>query len=192
MATIHERTLRSGEVVWELTHGTGSDRQRFVVGKTREEAQEVLNQFNRQLALHGEAPSDDSVEAVIGEYAQYLKTNRRPNTVDRYLQVIRTFHDCYLTPFAPEVRRLRQLRPVHLEEYKRRRADGEIGEQPRTSEDLAREDSLRAELATRGKIESRKANAKFGWLGRHRVKRRPSLRTVNYELRVLFTFFAWA
>ena len=38
MATIHKRRLRGGEVVWELTHGTGRDRQRFVAGKTRAEA----------------------------------------------------------------------------------------------------------------------------------------------------------
>ena len=52
MPTIHKRRLVSGEVVWELTHGTGQDRQRFTVGKTREEAQEALNQFTRQLILH--------------------------------------------------------------------------------------------------------------------------------------------
>jgi hypothetical protein len=103
MATIHERRLRSGEIVWELTHGTGSDRQRFVAGKTREEAQEILNQFNRQLALHGQAPSSDSIETVIADYGRFLTTNRRPNTVNRYQRVLRTFHQCYLLPFAPEV-----------------------------------------------------------------------------------------
>ena len=78
MATIHKRRLVSGEVVWELTHGTGADRQRFTAGQTREEAQDMLNQFNRQLALHGEGPQDGSVASVIGEYAKFLKTNRRP------------------------------------------------------------------------------------------------------------------
>jgi site-specific recombinase XerD len=37
-----------------------------------------------------------------------------------------------------------------------------------------------------------KANAKYGWLGRHAVHSRVSVRTINYELRCLFTFFRWA
>jgi hypothetical protein len=37
-----------------------------------------------------------------------------------------------------------------------------------------------------------KANAKYGWLGRHTVHSRVSVRTINYELRILFTFFRWA
>src|SRR5688500_17343398 len=86
MATIHERRLRSGETVWELTHGTGADRQRFVVGKTREEAQAVLKQFEQQLALHGQAPSGDDLDTVLGLYTAYLKANRRPGTQRRYLR----------------------------------------------------------------------------------------------------------
>lgn len=37
-----------------------------------------------------------------------------------------------------------------------------------------------------------KANAKYGWLGRHTVHSRISVRTINYELRCVFTFFRWA
>src|SRR5882757_8676105 len=132
MATIHKRRLVSGEIVWELTHGTGAGRQRFTAGKTREEAQDVLNQFNRQLALHGEGPKDGSVTLVIGEYAQFLKTNRRPRTVARYLRVLKTFHQCFLIPGFPDVGRLRQLRPMHLEVFKRRRAEGLITEAKNT------------------------------------------------------------
>ena len=95
MATIHKRTLGSGEVVWELTHGTGSDRQRFVVGRTRDEAEEILKQFNRQLALHGLAPKDEAIEAIVGLYATYLKTNRRASTNRRYLRILKTFTDCF-------------------------------------------------------------------------------------------------
>ena len=42
MPTIHKRRLVSGVVVWELTHGTGADRQRFPVGTTHEQAQEAF------------------------------------------------------------------------------------------------------------------------------------------------------
>jgi len=192
MATIHKRRLVSGEVVWELTHGTGANRQRFTAGQTREEAQEVLNQFNRQLALHGEAPQDGSVTSIIGEYAQFLKTNRRPHTVSRYLRVLKTFHECYLKPVFPDVDRMRQLRPLHLEEYKRRRAEGEISE-AKSQDEAAREHGLRLELARGAKNGTAKERrAKFGWLGRHGIRTKVSPRTINYELRVLFTFFHWA
>src|SRR5262245_54386865 len=121
MATIHKRKLRSGDVVWELTHGTGADRQRFIAGRTHEEAQDVLRQFERQLALHGDAPKDDSVASVLGQYFRHLTTNRRGGTVRRYVRVLKTFHECFLLRWHPDVRRLRQLRPLHIEDYKRRR-----------------------------------------------------------------------
>jgi integrase/recombinase XerC/integrase/recombinase XerD len=192
MATIHRRRLVSGEIVWELTHGTGAGRQRFTAGKTREEAQEVLDQFNRQLALHGEGPQDGSVALVIGEYAQFLKTNRRPRTVARYLRVIKTFHECFLIQVFPDVQRLRQLRPMHLEEYKRRRGEGEITE-VKSSEETAREQALRLEVGQGTKVGSTKERrARFGWLGRHGIQTKVSPRTINYELRVLITFFLWA
>jgi integrase len=190
MATIHKRRLVSGEIVWELTHGTGTGRQRFTAGQTREEAQDVLNQFNRQLALHGEGPKDGSVVSVIGEYAQFLKTNRRSRTVARYLRVLKTFHECFLAPVFPDVDRLRQLRPMHLEEYKRRRAEGQITEAKRPQE-TAREQELRLEVGMKvGTAKERRA--RFGWLGRHGIATTVSPRTINYELRVLFTFFLWA
>jgi len=191
MATIHRRRLVSGEVVWELTHGTGADRQRFVAGRTREEAEEVLKQFTRQIALHGGAPRGDSVEAVLGVYLTFLKTNRRPGTIRRYVRVLRTFHLCFLAPFCPEVTQLRQLRPAHLEGYKQRRIEGAIVEVP-AEEDRAREQELRRLLSQGLKAETRRANAKFGWLGRKRLRPTVTPRTVNYELRVLDTFFRWA
>jgi len=191
MATIHKRKLRSGEVVWELTHGTGRDRQRFMAGKTREEAHEVLNQFNRQLALHGQAPQNDSVTSVIGQYATYLTTNRRTRTVTRYLRVLKTFHQCFLIQACPEIQTLRQLRPLHIEEFKRQRAEGAISESA-TEDELKREQALRSRV---GQVETKgapKRRAQFGWLGRHGVRSKVSPRTINYELRALFTFFQWA
>jgi integrase len=192
MATITKRRLVSGNVVWELTHGTGSDRQRFTVGQTREEAEEALKQFERQVALHGGAPSDDSVPAVIGKYHQYLKTNRRVTTVKRYMRVLKTFHECFLTKYYPDVHRLRQLRPLHLEEYKRLRAAGEIEEVPTTSDERARDEALRRQAVGRRPEGTPKERAKFGWLGRHGVRRSVGLPTINYELRVLFTFCLWS
>jgi site-specific recombinase XerD len=190
MATIHKRKLTSGEVVWELTHGTGKDRQRFIAGKTHEEAQEVLNQFNRQLALHGQAPQSDSVLSSIGQYGEYLRINRRASTGVRYLRVLKTFFECFLVKDHADVVTLRQLRPLHIEEYKRRRSEGEITE-AKTAKELEREQKLRLEV---GKCKGTTARdrAKFGWLGRHGIRRRVSPRTINYELLVLFTFFRWA
>src|SRR5687768_15033053 len=107
MATIHKRRLVSGELVWELTHGSGRERQRLVAGKTREEAEDVLKQFKHQLALHGGAPTDDAVAAVVGQYEAFLKTNRRASTVTRYMRVVKTFHECFLIPHFSDVQRLR-------------------------------------------------------------------------------------
>ena len=78
MATIHKRKLRSGATVWELTHGTGTKRQRFVAGRTREEAQEVLKEFERQLALHGSAPSEETVDGLLSRYATFSETTGDP------------------------------------------------------------------------------------------------------------------
>ena len=191
MATIHKRRLVSGEVVWELTHGTGTNRQRFTAGKTREEAQEVLRQFERQLALHGDAPKDDSVHAVAGQYIKHLRTNRRRSTVRRYARVLKTFHACFLERWYPEVQRVRQLRPSHLEEYKRRRIEGGILESP-TEAEVQREQSLQVAVAEGVKAPTRQDNARFGWLGRKRLRPTVTERTVNYELQVLQTFFRWA
>ena len=96
MATIHRRKLRSGQVVWELTHGTGPERRRFIAGRTREEAQQTLLQFERQLALHGQAPSGRQRRGRPREYTAFLQTNRRAGTVRRYARVLKTFHQCFL------------------------------------------------------------------------------------------------
>lgn len=189
MATIHKRRLVSGEVVWELTHGTGAERQRFTVGKTREEAQEALNQFTRQLALHGQAPADGSLESILGQYIQFLGSNRRAGTRRRYIRVLQTFHDCFLRPYHPDVTRLRQVTPAHIEAYKVRRMNGSLTEF--ADPDGERRDAeLRQTTGT--SASTRRDNAKFGWLGRKRFRSTVTPRTVNYELQVLRTFFRWA
>lgn len=193
MATIHKRKLGSGEMVWELCHGSGKERIRMVAGRTQEEAQEVLNQFKRQLGLHGTAPKTESVVGVVSLYGEFLRTNRRPRTVTRYLRVLRTFVECFLARRYSEVQLIRQIRPLHVEEFKRMRSEGLI-EPIADPKDSARELELR--LAIKGKVGTTKGQpkerGKFGWLGRHGIRRRVSQRTVNYELRVLFTFFLWA
>jgi integrase len=191
MATIRKRRLVSGEYAWELTHGTGKDRQRFAVGKTREEAEEALKQFERQIALHGGAPSDDSIISLIGRYRLYLTTNRRPATVKRYMRVVNTFYECFMTIHFSDVVRMRQLRPLHIEEYKRRRAEGDIVDAV-TTEDRTREEALRKQAVGRTGRCTPTDRAQFGWLGRHRIRKRVSLPTINYELRALFTFCQWA
>ena len=191
MATIHKRRLVSGEVVWELTHGSGSDRQRFTVGRTREEAQEVLNQFNRQIALHGQAPDDDGIEAILGRYIDYLRGNRRPSTFRRYVRVLKTFHRCFLAVHFPDMQSLRQVKPAHFEDYKLKRVDGRVTE---VEEDgtQERESRLRGELTSGLEVASHKDNARFGWLGRKRLRQVVTPRTVNYELQALHTFYKWA
>jgi len=189
MATINKRRLVSGKMVWELSHGTGADRQRFIAGQTREEAQAVLNQFNRQLALHGHAPTDGTVDAVVGLYLSYLSGNRRASTNRRYIRILKTFRACFLGPHFPDVTRLRQVTPAHIEEYKLRRINGHILE----VEDPSMQDrdaALRAEIG--GTAPTRRQNAKFGWLGRKRFRPTVAPRTVNYELQTLRAFFQWA
>jgi len=191
MATIHKRKLRSGETVWVLTHGTGAERQRFVAGRTRQEAQEVLTQFKRQLALHGSAPGRASLETAVSEYSDYLKTNRRPATKVRYDRVLKTFVVCFLGRFHPEVLNLQDVKPSHLEEYKRRRSEGEIQDVP-DEDDAKREQELRLRLTQPTDCIDPKNRAAYGWLGRHPIRPRVSQRTINYELRAVFTFFHWA
>lgn len=191
MATIHKRKLASGEIVWQLTHGTGKDRKRFVVGKTREEAQEVLKQFERQVALHGEAPSDDSLESTLGQYTTYLHANRRPATVRRYVRVLTTFSRCFLAVHHSGIAQLRQVRPGHIEEYKNRRLDGTLREAVDDADEV-REQQLREELFRAPRSHTRRANAKYGWLGRKRFRPAVMPRTINYELRVLGTLFRWS
>jgi site-specific recombinase XerD len=191
MATIRKRRLVSGEYAWELTHGSGSSRQRFAVGTTREEAEEALRRFERQVALHGGAPSDDSVASIVGQYEAYITANRRASTVARYMRVVKTFHQCFLAIYFPDVQRLRQLRPLHIEEYKTRRAAGEIEDSP-TDEERALEHDLRTNVVGHQTVRTAKDRAKFGWLGRHGIRRQVQQQTINYELRALFTFFHWA
>lgn len=191
MATIHKRRLVSGEIVWELTHGTGRDRRRIVAGHSKEEAQATLNQFERQLALHGEAPSDDGVDAAVGRFAVYIQANRRPSTVRRYLRVLRTFHRCYLAVYHPGITFLRQIKPVHLEQYKIKRIEGGLTETD-DAEVRERDEQLRAAAAATPSADQRRDNAKFGWLGRKRLRERVTHATVNYELRVIGTFCRWA
>lgn len=191
MATIHRRKLRTGEVVWVLTHGTGRDRQRFVAGRTRDEAQVILTQFKRQLALHGESPQSIALRAAVEQYHEFLKTNRRHRTTIRYMRVLRTFVNCFMDRMHSEHMRLRDVRPAHIEEFKRLRSEGRITDQP-TDRERQREQALRLDLNA-GHVRTKASdNAKFGWLGRHGLRVNVTPRTVNYELRVLFTFFHWA
>src|ERR1043166_4053246 len=118
MASIHKRKSASGEVVWELTHGTGRHRQRFVAGKTRGEATTALKQFEENIALHGHAPEDLTVSAALDRFAHYRGTNRGASTRRRYLRVLTTFDRCFLKTFHVDVERLRDIKPVHIESYK--------------------------------------------------------------------------
>jgi integrase len=162
-----------------------------VAGRNRQEAQEVLNQFNRQLALHGDAPADDSVVAVLGQYLTFLRSNRRPSTYRRYARVLRTFCQCFIEVQHPDVKTIQQIKPMHIEEYKGKRANGGVSELADETVER-REAELRRTLAEHPTAASRHENAKYGWLGRKRLRAAVAARTINYELRVLSTFFRWA
>ena len=193
MASIHKKKLRSGRVVWELTQGSGKDRVRFVAGQSKEEAEAALRLFKRQLTVHGNAPEGKTLRQAVDEYCKYLKLNRSPGTARRYGRVIETFCRCYMPAFHPGAELLRTVKPAHLEEYKRARLSGEVSEaESKLRADLEQEEALRAELAEKPEAEAPQDNAKYGWLGRKRLHRTVTRRTVNYELQCLSTFFRWA
>ena len=193
MASIHRKRLGSGKVVWELTHGKAPNRVRFVAGHSKEEAEATLSRFKRQLALHGKAPEGMTLDRSVEEYGKYLAVNRSPATLRRYARVLSTFAHCYMREFHPEVVVLRDVKPHHIEEYKRRRLEGEIAETERTlAADRESEEKLRAKLAAAPDAPERSDNAKYGWLGRKRLSRIVTKKTVNYELETLRTFFIWS
>lgn len=191
MAMIHRRRLGSGEIVWELTHGTGKDRTRFIAGQTRPEAEAVLKQFNQQLTVHGQAPVDLSAKAALDRYLKYLRANRRPSTTRRYGRVLHTFHSCFLLVHHPDVQGLRDIKPAHIEDYKEKRSAGQIQERE-SVRDALREQELREHLTHNPTSATRADNAAYGWLGRKRLRTKVTARTVNYELRTLYTFLQWA
>ena len=161
-----------------------------MAGDTREAAEGVLAQFRQQLALQGAAPERASVEKTLSEYGEHLDLNRRPGTARRYRRVLKTFA-MFLESFYPAVHRLRDIKPHHLENYKRRRLAGEITE-PDSEDDKLREAQLRAELKQTPRSGSPQANAKYGWLGRKRLHRKVTEKTINYALQSLHTFFGGA
>ena len=190
MASIHKKKLGSGKVVWELCHGTPPNRDRFVAGDTKEEAEATLRLYKRQIGLHGSAPESVTVEEVVARYRGYLAVNRSKSTQRRYGRVLATFAECFLPQFFPGVTLLREVKPFHLEEYKVRRLEGAITEAA-NARDQAREEKLRGELEQTPKTGSPQANAKFGWLGRKKLARKVTKRTINYELQTLGGFFRW-
>jgi integrase/recombinase XerD len=193
MASIHKKKLRSGTVVWELTHGKGPARVRFTAGKTKEEAEAALTLFKRQLAVHEKAPEKMTVAGAVGAYRDHLALHRSAATARRYGRVLETFAYCYLPQFHPGVAYLRDIKAHHLEEYKRCRLEGGIEEDAeRLAAEATRERELREKLAVDPTAPKRSDNAGYGWLGRKRLKRTVTRKTVNYELETLRTFFLWA
>ncbi len=191
MARIRERRLPSGRVIWELDHGSGAHRVRIKAGYSREEARTMLAQFERQLGLHGGPPEAISIEDAVQVYDKFLEQNRRPRTRRRYLSVLRAFVRCFLARHHPEIAKLREVRPSHVDEYKARRAAGEIADW-KSASDAARDQALHLEAARPRPKEGPAERGRFGWLGRHGIHARVSQRTINYELVALTTFFRWA
>lgn len=192
MATIRKRALfPSGRMIWELTHGSPPNRDRFIAGHTKEEATATLRLYRRQLERHGRAPEAVTMREAMKRYVYYLEVNRSPSTVRRYGRVVRTFMVCFMETAYPHLTALREIKPYHVDEYKERRTSGEIRE-PKAGDDAEREQKLRQHLAKHPKTSERKGNAHYGWLGRKRLARKVTKQTVNYELRTLRTFFLWA
>ena len=190
MASIHKKKLRSGRFIWLLTHGKEPNRIRMKAGDTRQEAEANLSVFKRQLAQQGAPPTDVTLERALTEYVQHLEVNRRHGTTRRYKRVLKT-QWLFFRDFHPRVLLLKDVKPAHIEDYKRKRAAGEIV-QAEDHDELNREMQLRRELAQSPKSGSPQANAKYGWLGRKKLHQNVTPKTVNYELQCLHTFFHWA
>ena len=109
-----------------MTHGDGKERTRFVVGETKTEAEAALSLFKRQIAIHGHSPEGLTLEEASRRYEDYLELNRSPSTQRRYGRVLRTLVVCFLPEFHPDVQLLRQIKPSHLESYKRKRLAGDM------------------------------------------------------------------
>jgi hypothetical protein len=180
MASIHKKKLSSGRVIWLLTHGKEPNRIRMKAGNTRQQAEVTLSLFKQQLAQQGAPPADITLDRALTEYCQHLDVNRRPGTTRRYKRVLQTqllfFHN-----FHPRLRLLKDVKAVHIEDYKRRRFAGEIVHQE-SEEERTREEGLRKELRENPRSGSPQANAKYGWLGRKRLHQKVTQKTINYEI----------
>lgn len=115
--------------------------------------------------------------------------NRRKGTVRRYLRVLKTL-STFFRDFHAGIQLLRDIRTVHLEDYKRRRFAGEIAD-TKTAEEIKRDLTLRKELENRTE-KTPEDNGRFGWLGHWPVHANVSQKTINYELRCILTFLQWA
>ena len=190
MASIHKKKLRSGKLIWELTHGKGPKRIRIKAGDSRPEAEASLSLFKRQLAQQGAPPTDATLVRAVQLYSEHLDVNRRPGTARRYKRVLRT-QCAFFRKFHPRIGFLKDIKPAHIEDYKRKRFAGEVADVD-TEKDARREAQLREELESNPKSGSPQANAKYGWLGRKKLQQKVTQKTINYELQCLHTFLQWA
>jgi hypothetical protein len=109
------------------------------------------------------------------------------NTYKRVLETqLLFFHD-----FHPRLRLLKDVKSVHIEDYKPKRFAGEIVHQD-SEEEKYWEECLRKELKENPRSGSPQANAKYGWLGRKRLHQKVTQKTINYEIQCLQTFLHWA
>jgi integrase/recombinase XerC len=126
----------------------------------------------------------------VRQYTEHLEVNRRAGTARRYKRVLRT-QCAFFQKFHPRIVSLKDIKPSHIEDYKRKRFAGEIAE-TESEEEAKREEQLRRELESMPKSGSPQANAKYGWLGRKKLHQRVTQKTIKYELQCLHTFFQWA
>jgi|GEM_PF-5589292 len=192
MADIHKRQFKSGRVIWQLTHGTGKNRIRCKAGDSKHEAEATLRRFQQQLAIQGAPPDRADLNAILDAYEVYLGAHKAPATQRRYMRVLATFFGCFMAEKHPSIRTALEVKPHHLEQFKLLRLDGQIRESAdRTLRDQAKAQELRAELGQNPVSGSPSENAKYGALGGKALQRNVTRRTINYEVRVLGTFFRW-
>ncbi|MDX9859216.1 MAG: tyrosine-type recombinase/integrase [candidate division Zixibacteria bacterium] len=115
MGTIYKR----GRVYYINVVNEGK-RVRKRVGTSRRVAEQVLSDSESKIARKRfdlDVP-DGSLAVLFDAYLDFSKTNHAPSTTLRYGQVIRNFR-LFLDAELPEITRVSQLSPKHLEGFKK-------------------------------------------------------------------------
>jgi len=112
---------------WYVDYRTGGKRFRRRVGPSKKVAELTLKNIEVRLSQNDftVVPNDKSLEMFLEEFMEYTRTNNSPATYRRYTAVTDHFKR-FLHERAPTVRRLCQLGPHLVEQYKTWRRDSTV------------------------------------------------------------------